>query len=180
MTRSTQNGHPRGSPLPSTVQTGRKQEAKVRSKAETLQLIVMILLAPLRVTELRPPSHLQPREGDPLWQIGHAAFDACRALVSAFDDEDETAVRFADHFHGKRNREPWNGERPELFAVLEWWNEILSKAERTLANRSLTESLPDPVKFTAYTVHSLHEAYDYVLYHTSFHLGVAQGMIDRG
>ena len=150
----------------------------MRSKAETLQFIVMILLAPLRVTELRPHSHLQPREGDPLWQIGHAAFDACRALVSPFDAKDETAVRFADHFHGKRNREPWNGDRPELSAVFEWWNEILSKAVRTLAGRSLTESLPDPVEFTAYTVHRLDEAYDYVVYHTSFHLGVAQGRLD--
>ena len=139
-----------------------------------------ILLAPLRAAELRPPSNLQPRETDPLWQIGHAAFDACRALVSPFDNQDETTARFTDHFHGKRNRDPWNGERPETPAVLEWWNEILAKAEKTLTARSLAESLPEPVEFTAYTVHTLDEAYDYAVYHTSFHLGVAQGVLEGG
>ena len=141
------------------------------------RFIVTILLAPLRTADVRPPPHSEPREGDPLWQIGHAAFDACRALVSSFDDGDETIVRFGDHFHGRRNREPWGEARPEMNSVFEWWNEILSQAAITLAARPLSEPLPKPVEFTAYTVQSLDAAYDYVLYHTSFHLGVAQGKL---
>ncbi len=37
----------------------------------------------------------------------------------------------------------------------------------------MSTPLPEPVEFTTYTVHTLEEAFDYVLYHTSFHLGRA-------
>jgi hypothetical protein len=148
-----------------------------RSKAETLRLVVTLLLAPLRAAELRAPGNSQPREADALWQLGHAAFDTSRALVSPFDAGDTCASRFGDVFHGRRNRELWDGDRPEVATVFHWWDEILAKAEARLSSHSLDETLPEPVKFTAYTVHTLGEAYDYVIYHTSFHLGVAQNTV---
>jgi len=149
----------------------------VIAKAETLRRIVTLLLAPVSAANVAVAQSRRPRELDPLWQVGHAAFDACRALVAPFDPKDELIARFDDHFHGRRNRDPWDTQRPEPDAVLAWWDDILAGATATLASRALSNSLPEPVRFTAYTVHSLNEAYDYTIYHTSFHLGLAQGLL---
>ena len=148
-------------------------------KGETLRRVVILLLAPLRALELRPSSSEQPREADLLWHVGHAGFDACRALIAPFQPGEMISTRFGDRFHGQRNREPWHGDRPEPESVFAWWHDILASAEATLAAHDRPESLPEPVPFTAYTVHTLDEAYDYVIYHTSFHLGLAQGMRQR-
>ena len=83
----------------------------MRSKAETLDLIVTIALRPLENAEYPTTTPTALREHDPLWQVGHAAFDACRALVSPFDRNRALETRFAVCFHGRRSLEPWSGER---------------------------------------------------------------------
>lgn len=150
----------------------------MRSKAETLRLVVSIALKPLEGADFRPVAPGQRREADPLWQVGHAAFDACRGLVSPFRDS-EIEARFGDRFHGEHSVEPWNADRPEPPAVFAWWDAILTAAEHTLNARSGEDALPAPIAFTAYTVHTVGEAYDYVVYHTSFHAGLAQAAFYR-
>lgn len=151
----------------------------MRSKAETLRLIVTTSLKFLEQGRFQPISEELPRESDPLWQVGHAAFDTCRALISPFHKQDATATRFGDCFHGQWNRQPWNRQRPEPSEVFAWWQDILDQAEEILKVHALDEALREPVAFTAYTVHRVDEAYDYVIYHTSFHLGIAYADPDR-
>ena len=147
------------------------------TKAESLRLIVGTLLRRFRDTQLERIPSTCPREADPLWQVGHAAFDACRALVTPFTTD--ISMKFGDVFHGSRSLQPWDGQPPELPAILTWWGEILGQAEDVLATHNPEEPLREPIAFTAYTVHSIGEAYDYVVYHTSFHVGLAQGLLSR-
>ena len=148
----------------------------MRSKAETLCLIVEGLLKPLANADFPPVPDNRPREGDALWQVGHAAFDTARALVSPFGDRDLEA-RFDEAFRGTHNASPWEGTRPNPNDVIAWWNNILSCAANTLETHRQDETLSEPIAFTAYTVHTLGEAFDYVIYHTSFHLAFAQARL---
>jgi hypothetical protein len=145
----------------------------VKSKAETLRLVLSGLLRPFEFAQFPPVGDDEPREADALWQVGHAGYDAARGLVSPFQGTG-LETRFEDRFYGKRSREPWQGLRPAAQPVLAWWQELLSAAVHTLDTRELEQALPQPIAFTAYTVHSVGDAFDYVIYHSSFHLAVAQ------
>jgi hypothetical protein len=149
----------------------------MRSKAETLSLIITELIKPLEGIPFSLIPDGQPRRSDPLWQVGHAAFDAVQAFVLPFDSGNPVVTRFSDCFHGRRAWEPWLGPRPGALEVLAWWKDIVRAAEHTLNTHGLDETLPEPVAFTAYTVYSLAEAFDYVIYHTSFHIGIAHAKL---
>ena len=151
----------------------------MRSKAETLRLVITVVLKPLEGAEFPSITDGRARELDPLWQVGHAAIDVCRALVSPFGDHNGIETRFGDEFHGKHNLEPWERTRPQASEVFAWWWDILTKAEQALDKHSQDELLPQPVVFTAYTVYSVGEAYDYVLFHTAFHAGLAEAGLHR-
>jgi hypothetical protein len=142
-------------------------------KARPLQGIVSVLLSPLPEKANAPIDVGAPRADDMVWQVGHAAFDATRALVLPFDPQNPLASRFGEEFHGKLSRKPWTSARPAFSDVASWWREILDASERTLDERDLATLLPAPIDFTAYSVSTLEEAYDYALYHSSFHLGRA-------
>jgi len=149
----------------------------MRSKADNLKLIVTVSLRPLEAAHFRGVANVAPREADPLWQVGHAAFDAWRALVTPFDREGSVEARFGEVFHGRRSQEPWGKDRPQPAPVFAWWQDVLTRAQETLQSHALAENLPAPIAFTAYTVDTVGDAYDYVLYHTSFHAGLAQAAL---
>jgi hypothetical protein len=151
----------------------------MRTKADSLQLIIGVALKPLENADYSTVAASAAREADPLWQVGHAGFDACRALVSPFERDRALEQRFATCFHGTHSVEPWNADRPDAPSVFAWWREILTRATRNLTIHGVEEGLPEPIRFTAYTVHTVGEAYDYVIYHTSFHAGLAQAAVVR-
>ena len=146
----------------------------MKSKVETLRLVATVVLKPLERAEFPLIAKGHAREIDPLWQVGHSAYDACRALVSPFGNDDGIEARFGDEFHGKHNVEPWGETRPQASEVFAWWWQILAKAEQSLETHSPDKLLLQPVAFTAYTVYSVGEAYDYVLFHTAYHAGLAE------
>lgn len=55
----------------------------------------------------------------------------------------------------------------------------MAKVEQALETHGPEELLPEPVAFTAYTVNSVGEAYDYVLFHSAFHAGLAEAGLHR-
>ncbi len=143
------------------------------SRSELLSRIVLGLLEPL---ERRAPFAVEtgaPRSADPVWQIGHAAFDAERALVIPPVPQERVQAGPGEDFHGRNSAKPWASTPPQFSEVEAWWKLILKAGEATLSHYPMSTPLPEPVEFTTYTVHTLEEAFDYVLYHTSFHLGRA-------
>src|SRR5262249_10731199 len=105
----------------------------MRSKADNLKLIVTVTLRPLEGAHYRGVADTAAREADPLWQVGHAAFDACRALVTPFGiHEGSLERRFGEAFHGRHSKQPWNADRPQPDSVFMWWREVLAKAQGTL------------------------------------------------
>jgi|SRR5215813_11376503 len=149
----------------------------MRSKADNLKLIVAITLRPLEAAPYRGVAAAAARETDPLWQVGHAAFDACRALVTPFEHDGSVEGRFGEAFHGRHSKKPWNADRPQPDSVFTWWHDVLTRAEETLRSHAPAENLPAPIAFTAYTVDTVGDAYDYVVYHTSFHGGLAHAAL---
>jgi hypothetical protein len=147
-------------------------------RSETLKKVFELLSRPLtggRAIALADAS--APRIRDPLWHVGHAAHDACRGLILPFEPDSGLGRRFADEFYGRNGSKPWASARPERDAVMAWWNEIVRESSRTFDSRPRDETLSAPVAFTAYSVGNVDEAFNYVIYHTSFHLGLARGML---
>src|SRR5215510_16429256 len=101
----------------------------MRSKADNLKLIVALTLRPLEAAHYRGITSVAARETDPLWQVGHAAFDACRALVTPFEHEGSIETRFGDAFHGRHSQQPWKADRPQPDSVFAWWQEVLTRAQ---------------------------------------------------
>jgi hypothetical protein len=144
---------------------------------DSLQKVFDSLLVPVEDRLARFVPNDSGRGGDPLWQLGHAAFDASHALLRPFAPDHALLLRFGDAFHGRRVGDPWQGNRPHYPNVRDWWNDILVEGRRTLAEHGLDARLPAPVVFTAYSVGTTSEACDYVLFHTSFHLGRAYELL---
>lgn len=144
------------------------------SRIEFLGRIVSGLLGPLKQ---RAPFTIQnqaPRAADPLWQIGHAAFDAERALVIPPVPQEHAGASLGEDFHGRNAAKPWgSGHRTQFSEIETWWKYVLQAGERTLLRYPMDMRLAEPIEFTAYTARTLEQAFDYVLYHTAFHLGRA-------
>ncbi len=152
----------------------------MKGQSETLRKVLGVLMFPLKNHEFAEIEATQPRSADPLWHIGHTAFDASRALVLPFGNGWAPADSFKEEFHGLNSTRPWSKERPEFSEIAKWWEEVLVNADHTMSTLPLDEPLPAKIAFTAYSVSTLREAYDYVIYHSSFHIGVARGMLGLG
>ncbi len=148
----------------------------MESRSEMLKKIFELLAQPLNGRAIALADATAPRINDPLWHIGHAAYDACRGLILPFEPDSELDRRFGSEFYGLNGSRPWANARPERDAVMTWWNDILRESAQT-DSRSRDERLPAPVRFTAYSVTTVDEAFNYVVYHSSFHLGLARGML---
>lgn len=147
----------------------------MRGQLVSLQKVFDSLLAPIEGKLAAFPIGAGARGTDPVWQIGHAGHDASHALLRPFAPEHPLLFRFGDAFHGRRVGEPWQARRPDFAAVRAWWTDILAAAR---AHEHLpSEPLPAPIVFTAYSVSTTAEAWDYVLFHTSFHLGRAYELL---
>jgi|GEM_PF-1196543 len=144
---------------------------------DSLQKVFDSLLAPIEDRLERLVPNASARGSDPMWQLGHAAFDASYALLRPFAPDHALLVRFGDTFHGRHVGDPWQSNRPVYPNVRDWWKDILLEGRRTLAKHGLDAPLPAPVLFTAYSVATTSEACDYVLFHTSFHLGRAYELL---
>ena len=138
---------------------------------DSLQKVFDSLLLPIEDRLERFVPNASPRGRDPVWQLGHAAFDASYALLRPFAPDNALLVRFGDAFHGRHVGDPWQGNRPAYANVRDWWKDILLEGRRTVAKHGLDAALPAPIVFTAYSVGTISEACDYVLFHASFHLG---------
>src|SRR5262245_33833981 len=149
----------------------------MRSKADNLKLIVAIMFGPLEAAHYHGVADDAAREADPLWQVGHAAFDACRALVTPFEQDGSIESRFGEAFHGRHSKQPWGADRPQPDSVFAWWHDVVRRAQETLRSHAPAENLPASIAFTAYTVDTVGDAYDYVVYHTSFHAGLAHAAL---
>ena len=112
-----------------------------------------------------------------MWQLGHAAFDAAHALIVPFDADAGLSLRFGHTFHGMHVGAPWSDNRPAYSDVRSWWSDILRDGRRWLEHLEPTAQLRAPVAFTAFTVGTVTEACDYVLFHTAFHLGRAYELL---
>lgn len=144
---------------------------------DSLQRVFDSLLQPIEDRLERFVPNDAARGSDPVWQLGHAAFDASYALLRPFAPDHALLLRFGDVFHGRHVGDPWHGNRPAYADVRDWWKNILVEGRRTLAEQGLDAPLPAPVVFTAYSVGTTSEACDYVLFHTSFHLGRAYELL---
>ena len=155
----------------------RDYRARMFGQLDSLQKVFDSLLLPVeaRLEGFVPLG--SGRGSDPVWQLGHAAFDASYALLRPFAPDHRLLLRFGDAFDGRRVGDAWQSERPAYPNVRDWWKEILREGRRTLAEHGLGAPLPSPVVFTAYSVGTTSEACDYVLFHTSFHLGRAYELL---
>lgn len=151
-----------------------REKCETVSPTEFLGRIVSGLLGPLKQRTPFPIQSGAPRAADPLWQIGHAAFDAERALVIPPVPQEHMGASLGENFHGRNAADPWDsGRRPQFSEVETWWKFVLLAGEQTLSRYPMDMRFAEPIEFTACTVRTLEEAFNYALYHTAFHLGRA-------
>ncbi|MDH3975548.1 MAG: hypothetical protein OEV42_14820 [Deltaproteobacteria bacterium] len=142
------------------------------TQINTLNKIFNKLILPLEEKIAMHPVWEGKRSGDPLWQIGHAAFDTMQALILPFNPQYESCEKFKEQFSGKNANAPWSGSKPIFKDVRDLWSNILRDI-RAVEKYNPHDLLPSPIIFAAYTVHNVGEALDYSLFHTSFHFGRA-------
>ena len=75
-------------------------------KEKLLRGIVTAFLRPTGDKADLPYRQGAARASDPIWQIGHAAFEVARVLILPFNPASRIAVRFGEDFDGENSIKP--------------------------------------------------------------------------
>ena len=136
----------------------------------SLTLFYKELLLPLKdsLPQVPADSYLE-REEDPLWHLGHACFDCARALLLAYGQSLDTVHRHQELYLGLNARHPWDSPRPEWAALVDWWEQVLKEVE--LALKLYDQSPQEIIILDQYPLTTARKAFDYVLFHSGFHIG---------
>ncbi|MDT8448271.1 MAG: hypothetical protein RRB13_15360 [bacterium] len=122
------------------------------------------------------PGPQEERQAHLLWHVGHAASDLARALIDPYQPDLQLSAPWGDEFRGFNAHLPWPEGPPDFFALIDWY-EGLFAAIKTLMPR-YQRSLVLPVDLGDRQVRTAREAWDYVLFHTGFHLGRCHQLLD--